>query len=527
MKLNPRLQVAIEPLLNAWLRQLGRIGQLLPCAEDGTLADPRESGLLSRIGLILSLFRAFEERLELSLEDGEVPILYNTANWPQDAPIAGYSRFQGVVRPTHVCASYYTAWTVASKDGIDVRVLKAALARSEQVDWEPLIDYLFDLCRFGYVSDGFAITRALLRLLRGAAATGGLARAAHALLTTLPRRPADWLNVSFVEKPDLPPPSETDLRRVIDHVFHVLEEEVERLRGAANFSEWFGYRHGLYPLLSAAVSLGLEFREQLDIVQLAQLDQWEEICCDCGAYQSIHRLGDVHPYRPDMAAVNVLSRLFSSEGEHGHDWRTRLVEERCAIPRQLAALLSDDQLMDQLTLEDAPPEWLMLGPDWITPARLMMTEEVPAVPHRLNPLPEAAVDQLVETHDWGGLDIGQIPRRELAEHAEVLSAVRRCHDLKGVPDFEGALTVIENALLQYPTSNALLWERAILLDLTGRPNDAVGSMISILADDPEKSPYWHSMCIILRNVGAREEAALSAFIKELLERREGVRQGLK
>jgi hypothetical protein len=105
-----------------------------------------------RIQLTKAILELLEQKAGLVFDENEIPLCYNTLNWPITAPPGGYSGRNEPVRPTQIIDSLVTNWGMERQlDSAVTRLMRAALGVCHRQGLPAAIRYLVDLQRHGFV----------------------------------------------------------------------------------------------------------------------------------------------------------------------------------------------------------------------------------------------------------------------------------------------------------------------------------------------------------------------------------------
>ena len=157
-------------LAKRFLRQLADYGLLAAERNPTKLLSP--SGFGTRLALVQRFLEGVEAAYGLRFEEGEWPLLYNTATWPAGAPIALRTTAGCAVTPSMLLGSYLGTWRLDWNESTEpstsaFRLLRAVLYAWHRDGLARGVDCLVDLLAHGYVTRAASVTLCLAALGRG------------------------------------------------------------------------------------------------------------------------------------------------------------------------------------------------------------------------------------------------------------------------------------------------------------------------------------------------------------------------
>ncbi len=538
----------------------------------GQVADRKSAGpednamLIQRLSAVLSFLYILEAQADLTFEDGEAPILYNTKGWPAGSPPAGWTSMSAGVLPSQLVTSWLAFWTGSAfeeeKRPSVRRLVKAAGWLLMTTDLATAIRYLFDLLRSGVVIDEDDVAQSADALIRAYRAAADDDDVPHLIFgQALPLAPAMLIDAdpSYVGNRQLRRPLPPDIGEIL---IQTAIDEIDHTRETTSYDTWFVQQIVLGKVLGAVGSLLTEHAPPTPGLT-ALLDQFEEMTADgfgirlvTAAYGMVEQI---------TTFSHSFSLIFKGSGDP--DWRDRFLTERALVPNSISGLLLDAPAA-------LPPEWqgisselapavatvVLRGGDHFslsrqvpfTPAELIASERVRKILAEISIVDDstalAAVCDLLDTArpepaQKANVDLDQLLGSDVTTSSsteeDARGAKREARD-----DFKARLLLAAaideanpqikhsmNALYAdrirqleglaglYPWHASIQLELAIALDENGEHGRALNHIEKALMLEPMESLHWHSFSVILLHESLPDEARIAFMMKEWLASR--------
>lgn len=339
------------------LMQVKAFGQLALAVDtdEGRLNEE----LVNRYAFTRSYFLLLQEVAGLQFSARELPIVYNTADWPADGPPGGYVTPQDGVTPSKVVSTFLAAWSYQwhckrkLTSSVD-RPLKAALWVYDKQGLVPAVEFVLDLQKHGFVLDPDVVFHTLDHLFSayrtsesegelaalffgGAKPGGATAWAASEL------RPFK----SYSIKREIP-------EAALSALLNAGLEEIEKVRAATSYDEWVLRQCTLQDHLSAILHVIQKYVSGPTLSLKSVLDHFEEIMADAGAVSGVLKTTANNPLTLPVSVMRVIREMMKAKLPT--DWRDRLMQERAVIPYEL-----EDYFCSGETVA-LPPRWQLLSP---------------------------------------------------------------------------------------------------------------------------------------------------------------------
>lgn len=336
--------------------------------------DMLNEAIVRRLAFTRNYFQILEEIAELSFDEDEVPLLYNTQNWPPNIPPAGYSSIRTSLKPSLLLDSYlgswYFHWTAKEEDFWSAqRFLKSALWMLQHGGVDASIRYLFDLQRHGFVLDHQDIYDALSLLIKAQR----IVDRDEDLLTyffgeVVPDTYHKLIQAEFIHF-DLDRPVKRPISSdVVQALINAGLDQVERVRKSTNYDAWLSGQWILASMLSQIQSILNHHLGHTNMAIQAILDQFEEMRADAGGIKRVFHaqmfdsgyinrnpLSSNFGFKPAIKAVCRGIQLASKK-----TWKARLFQDRCLVPFSLQPLFLDENF------PTLPFEWRLISPNLAT-----------------------------------------------------------------------------------------------------------------------------------------------------------------
>jgi len=545
----------LAPLFRRLVAQTTAFGLFTPPHEAAKVMD---AFVLPRLGFLATFAEALRDTPFMRRAIAGLPFIYNTAQWPEGAPVAGFMEPDSVIPPADFLASLSAIWHLQCMDedsagGAEWKLVRAAAWILEREGFLPALSYVLELQRSGCVLRDETTAGALCILLdarRGVASdeeiAGLLFETPHCSAKEWPRRVFRELQVDATRflRPDL----SDDFDRLIDEA----EARVERMLETTNFDDWMLGQACVWKELTTLRRV-FEHHEQWEaLAYVGRTTRLEEIRADAGAHFRVarSRLGS-RVYTWDNTMLSAMTMMVRGSTE---DWLERFLEDRALLPRELEPLALVGG--DLVTLEPSalPARWqafsATLAPAW---AACVLDDAMMAFrrrrPFRLeDDHADSLAEPFLESKDIGAArvreallalvcdrpGVDEAPLRELAQAAigaqqdlddfvaelhremviEEIRSLMRGAMQKGDPSAAEATRARWCELYPYFAGAAL--ERAIGWDEAGRHEESLAEIERSIVLSPRDAPPWHSLGVILLNLGRRQEAAFAQAISASL-----------
>ncbi|MFC9704510.1 hypothetical protein ACFTWD_27870 [Streptomyces sp. NPDC056943] len=401
---------AIHRIADALLYELQAYGRLTSPA-NGRIAQPISTYVDHRATDIHRLLLVLERKAGLRFAPEErIPFAYYRSNWPTDAPPAGYTTDSPAVRPSTLAASLLEGWLNRVAGSGLSRLAKAAVWQMRAGGLQSALTLVFDLHASGFAS-GDDMGKALALLVLARSQSSSDEEAVAALIGTQDAEAASWPDL-HLETGWLAPGKPTVDTEIMDALLVRGAAEIDRVRGAADYDQWYTGQVQLHAVLSTISGLVdfWEGHERLSLAWRARLKQWEEIRSDSMAFVGVASLTRSSPsWHNDALYMNKIRRAYEARG--GTNWRSRFCRERLLVPDRLRSLVLEDPQAD------LPAEWQRLSRRTIRPWMAAFSHSAPPDRCRAFPCPpERLVDRAEVQAAFDTLGVG--------DHAEQLRLVR-------------------------------------------------------------------------------------------------------
>ena len=505
----------------------------------------------------------------------ELTFFYNTADWPDDAPPAGWVA-DAIVPPPDAMRSRPGDWTLQGSDGGGLsRLARGTLWTLHHHGYRRALEFVIDsICSGVVVHSGVAIEwlTSLLGVRRRVASDADIFRQ---FARRVPGSPAEWRSFD-IDRPALL--SAAPCRTPTDDLDWLQAATLSRIaaaRAAGNADEWlsrFLETSKLCRVISESFqAMGLDE----DLAYGAFVAQVEEIKADGGMFMLWHfnNFADTDRASVPWSPATAMARIAQARGE---EWLEQIMEERVLVPDALLDLYFENPVQFDEALRDP----------WLVPSaaiRMAFAEinqqgsEYPFMPVGVGLLPISIemlraeterADVEMETEDLedllavlrrgfesrtrdiaiGDIDLEDsefigfvtVPRalvqrltaRTGAEGFALEKWILRiyyaiCADfardslialISGEPSHFASL---EEFVAAFPNLSLGRHERAIELDQQGDAEAAWTEIADAILLQPDNELIWHSAAVILDRLGTSAEAMVARFMAQCLtDRRE-------
>jgi hypothetical protein len=347
---------ALRATMRDLLDQLQMMGQA-GCAFRVTKDTFDTPGAIARTSILGWLG---DSGIPLETIDPDIVTIYNTATWPEDAPLAGPLRGAGVTASQHL-QSVFLAWN-AQLGGDDVfftRLLRASLWLMSETDFLHAVTYLIDLQRDGILISHDVLARIIHFLFDERRRVAEDSDLIAEVVGNVPVGLSAWRQVDFAAHDD----SRAVLRSELDDDLWLLIDRfdlaADRVRESKSYDDWLCGQCFLYNFASAILLVfrTLGYADQLAFISaMAKVD---EIRADAGASVRMirARTGSVRswPYAADFTSVTAVAKGMARETD---DWKSEILTGRVLVPNELVELLTPDA---ELPTESLPVHWQQLS----------------------------------------------------------------------------------------------------------------------------------------------------------------------
>jgi hypothetical protein len=552
-------------LVEGYLAQLRAFG----CFCDEALGERIESVVVERVGFVKAYCEFLEHVGNLRFGDGEVPLLYNTQQWPEGVEPAGFVSPDSLIAPSQYFTALAVSWgfqaTMDKEEASPLpRFLKAALWVARRHGVPTAIHYVFALREHGLILSTrtlYGTVDALIRGYRIAASDSSLYETFFG--GSMPEHPRALIQAELAEV-DLEAPFTRSAGPLLQTLLSLASAQVERVRSAVSYDEWLRSQFVLSSFLDVIVHLVPKHVPSVSPTVRSALDHFEEMRADAGGIAALVRRGVIS--RPLCAVFDLnIPTLIAMIGAD------RLVHERAVVPRALQGVLIDGQRH-----HDLPVEWARLSPayaqalcdatldsprmldslkqfttqqilnnaaaaevfdEFDAPAsiRLLLAEEFSGELDRRNlqrlreeigrikELRSNTSEPPTDNHngtgeDWGGEWLAEnrdwvtsVHRRvdTAMKHEDITQRLQRAMAMGDKGNRKGAASLVEELVADYPWFHPLLYELGVALDQADRSSLALVTLEAALLVAPENPLYWESLSIVLRRLGSDVAARLA------------------
>jgi hypothetical protein len=451
-----------------------------------------------RLPSISRVMRGIDSVLDIAIKNESMPILYNTGDWPQNAPIAGYATLESGIKYSNLLTTYIGNWKYEHDTGVfHSRLLRAALYMWQTHGLKGAIDYLFDLEKYGY----FILPQAVegtITLLIHAHARGNCAERIVALCFggELPQTAEEWLKWDWdigVRRTTIELITQLGnkldraiVKAILEHIILNTLNINEQTRQVDNPIDWMLDQAYVFLRCRQVISLCEHFKLERSVALKSILDQFEEIQADSGSIF----LADYSEYKrrfsplPNPVVMHARAFLLIFQANFGpEEGESRLYSERVIYPAVLR---------EQILTLFKPPEERQLGEWRIVPPRLYF----PFLISRGN------IDfDAISNSDIEKIQEGLQTAWETDQSEEIICRLKDLYD-------------------SYPYLSSIHQELAIFYDEQSDLQKAWEHILTALVLDTNSYLIWQSFSVILMRLGNKRDARLAQAISKYLEQEE-------
>ena len=305
--------IAILPMAEQMFLEFQAFGCL--CIDQNMKEKQLELYVRQRVRNLISTFQPLEAKYGLRFNEIKIPYLSLAPNWPESHPIAGYTGSQDPVSPSSVVETYAACWMAEIVTQSLVRyLLRGALYRSTQSGLQEAISFLFDLFQQGWVVSSDSLVTPVLALLAVRSnVDSDEAMVRHFYGGQMPQTRQEWLETRFAfERPEVKELS-PECRPVVLSLLERGVKEIEVVRAAQTWDDWFVGQFKIRGLLSAIRRIVLQCFPNVPIGVQALLSQWEEVIADAFGFTSFRRVPEGGSRDGRVAGLRTISRRFLSK----------------------------------------------------------------------------------------------------------------------------------------------------------------------------------------------------------------------
>jgi len=285
--------VSVARALFGQMRAFGILARHGPNAREvfGGLITQR----ISLLRVLLELLQTLDAKsVREAIASGD-PIIYNTAEWPKGAPLAGKFDVGGPISLEGHLASWFMAWNLQlgdeSRSGMGPKVVRAALwLLMTSGNFNEAIDYVVDLQTKGVIIDDAAAAEAIRVLFQARRLVKNDIDLIDFLLDKDAANLPDWTRAQFKNFDLDGQLVREDLQDDFDALLTRAEGEIEMVLNASSYDRWVVGQLGLYSLLTVVEQTFKRFQLDKSLQFIARLTRIEEIRADAGGFARLFKV---------------------------------------------------------------------------------------------------------------------------------------------------------------------------------------------------------------------------------------------
>ncbi len=473
---------------------------------------------------------------ELRLPPDGVTI-YNASDWPSPAPPGGRLRDVDISVQQHI-TSLVAAWTTQAGNAPAFAkcVARAVLWIARAEGFVPALAYFLDLLRDGLLIHPEVAVEVIRPLLVARRMADDDRAAIDLFLDISIAEPAAWILAPFKNFTESSTFVRDDLDDDLTSVLDRVASEIDHVRGATSYDEWFAGQALLYHLTRFALHLFERLGCSDALPFIAPLARFEEVRADAGSFMTSARALSKLAAWPYAAVYSSAITYQTFQSTPDEETVRRVVEERAVIPNALL----DRFWRNERDPETCPPPWRgfsstvapVVGRALFGDDQFWTRRRRPFTPEQIGVL-AAGVDL------FHGLDLAEadtraafltlcaspresIPRANLrakdftdARIDEIVDTLlQRCHVLEIVTTLQiaedraragnAAGAAVVGALIENYPWYANAYGRAA--SYAGSEQDGVAAAVEAIVLDPVNASRWQVLAATFRTAGNTQDA---------------------
>src|SRR6185503_8992114 len=379
MRSNSTLSPVFVNIANNLFFQLQAFGQLGSKLQ--TNSEFLSPALVNKFAFAQAYFQLLELEFDLQFNEREIPLLYNTAEWPDSAPLAGFVSFPSIIKPSDMVSSFFMSWeyfwaSQTSGGSWLRRPLKAALWICHHQSFEDAITYLLSLHRYGLNLEPDSTADCVNILLKVYQAVGQNEEIIpHFFNGHVPDNDKEWIRaeISFGQDSAVINKNHKIIRSNIDDILMLIVsttlDHIEETRSTTSADTWLLNQFTINSSISTAQQVLKLYVKDFSLSLQAVYDQIEEIRADSGGIiryilaQFKINDGLIAP----LHIIDTVKKILMAKSPN--DWQIRIMQERAILPYDLKPYY-----IENIPLE-IPKNWKLLS-DHLAPIFLIAIRRV-------------------------------------------------------------------------------------------------------------------------------------------------------